>query len=596
MDLFLYKKLFPMKLLISSLFLITMSFTLSTMPGSMENPDDISTVTQTYKVLKETVMIPMRDGIKLSTDLYMPAEVPGKVPVILMRTPTNKSSAGYLPYYFASKGYVVAVQDVRGRFASEGAWEPFITEGEDGYDAIEWLAQQQWCNGKAGMFGGSYMAHAQLLAAVNKPPHLTALIPHNLPADPFRNSPYENGIFLLAPELWWINFIELELDPNDPKALQESQKVKDDPNLSSLPVKNIDRLITGSEVPYFSEWTEHNTFDKYWQKAGYQDKLHELDIPVLLQSGWYDTHSIGTTLAWQELSSSGNRNIRMIMGPWNHANAIPPYPSVRKTGSEALVNLPDIYLEWFDFWLKGDDNRSIDNQAVRLYVMNDFRWIESDKYPLPQTSYKKLYFESTLGANSMKGDGRLIWEPESAKPYDSYIYDPGDPAPAFIYRNSQGRTRSDAIASGRNDILVYESDKLDSAITVVGPVSAKLYASSDCRDTDWFVYLYAVNEKEEYLPVTHGCIRARFRNSLSEPVPLTRNKIYEYRIDMWHTGIKLDKGWKIRVEISSSDFPQYSRNLNTGKNNETENGYRSASQKVYHSAGYQSHILLPVIP
>ena len=165
-----------------------------------------------YAVRKDNILIPMRDGIKLSTDLFFPDNSDGKIPVILMRTPINKTSLGYMPYYFASQGYVVAVQDVRGRFASEGKWEPFINEGEDGFDSIEWLAKQEWSNGKVGMVGGSYMAHAQFLAAIKKPPHLITIIPHNLPADAFKNSPYENGIFLLAPELWWINIIESGID------------------------------------------------------------------------------------------------------------------------------------------------------------------------------------------------------------------------------------------------------------------------------------------------------------------------------------------------------------------------------------------------
>ena len=247
---------------------------------------------RTYEVRKETVMIPMRDGIKLSTDIFFPGDLNEKLPVILMRTPLNKSSMGYLPYYFVSQGYIVAVQDVRGRFSSEGNWEPFINEGEDGYDAIEWLAKQAWCSGKVGMLGGSYMAHAQFLAAIKIPPHLTTIIPHNLPADAFKNSPFENGIFLLAPELWWINIMESGLDVNNPVAMGEAQKVKDDSNLFHLPVKDIDVLITGIKVPYFRNWVEHNTNDLYWERASYQSKLKNVKIPVLLQTGWYDTHSI----------------------------------------------------------------------------------------------------------------------------------------------------------------------------------------------------------------------------------------------------------------------------------------------------------------
>jgi putative CocE/NonD family hydrolase len=562
------------------------------------NPEScvIARTGNNYEIPKETVMIPMRDGIKLSTDIFFPDGLNEKKPVILIRTSINKAGMGYFPYYFASQGYVVAVQDVRGRFSSEGNWEPFVNEGEDGYDAIEWLAKQEWSNGKVGMMGGSYMAHIQFLAAIQNPPHLTTIIPHNLPADAFKNSPYENGIFLLAPELWWMNIMESGLDVNNPVALRESQKVKDDSNLFHLPVKDIDLLITRKNISYFKSWVEHNSNDHYWTRASYQNMLINVKIPVLLQTGWYDTHSIGSTLAWEELSKSGNKDSKLVIGPWNHANTLTPYPSVNKVGKEAAVDFLSLYKNWFDFWLKDIDNKANIDPKVNLYIMNDFRWVSSENYPLIQTNYKKLYFDSKAGANSLRGDGRLIWDSSvDNKQYDSYIYDPGDPTPAFIYRNSQGRTKSDAITSVRNDILVYESNKLDSAITIAGPVSVRLFASSDCVDTDWFVYLYAINEENKYLPVTHGCIRARFRNNLSRAIPLRKNKVYEYDINLWHTGIKLGKDWKIRVEISSADFPQYSRNLNTGGNNETETGYKSATQKIFHSGKYQSYVLLPII-
>jgi len=564
----------------------------------LNNPEScvIARIGNNYEIRKETVMIPMRDGIKLSTDIFFPDGLNEKKPVILMRTPINKTGMGYITYYFASQGYVVAVQDVRGRFSSEGTWEPFINEGEDGYDAIEWLAKQEWSNGKVGMMGGSYMAHVQFLAAIQNPPHLTTIIPHNLPADTFKNSPFENGIFLLAPELWWMNIMESGLDVNNPVVLRESQKVKDDSNLFHLPVKDIDLLIAGIKVPYFENWMEHNSNDNYWERASYQSKIKSLKIPVLLQTGWYDTHSVGSTLAWEELSKSGNKESRLIIGPWNHANTLTPYPSVNKVGKEAAFDFLSLYKNWFDYWLKGIDNKINIDPKAKLYVMNDFRWISSENYPLSQTKYRRLYFDSKAGANSLKGDGRLIWNTATDNnPYDSYIYNPGDPTPAFIYRNSQGRIKSDAITSVRNDILVYESDRLDSAITIAGPVSVKLFASSDCVDTDWFVYLYAINEENKYLPVTHGCIRARFRNDLSSAIPLRKNKVYEYEINLWHTCIKLGKDWKIRIEISSADFPQYSRNLNTGGNNETGTEFRSATQKIFHSTRYQSYVLLPFI-
>lgn len=545
----------------------------------------------------ESFRIQMKDGVYLSTDIYFPDSLKQKIPAILIRTNINKNAIGFLPYYFISNGYAVAVQDVRGRFESEGLWEPYAYEAEDGYETIEWLAKQAWCNGKIGMLGGSYSAAVQLLAAKLKPPHLSAVIPHNLPADPFRNAPYENGILLLAPEMWWVNLIESNLkDYGDPIAIRESQKVKDDSNLYSLPVKKIDEKIIGREISYWQKWLEHNTNDYYWQSISYQESLSNLDIPILLFSGWYDTHSIGTKLAWEELSKSNNQKVKMIIGPWNHSNAVPRYPSTKNVGAEAYLDILDIFLKWFDRFLKDVDNEISSEQKTKLYVMNNSDWIETDSYPLKNTNYTPIYLSSHKGANSLLGDGKLIWKSsDQGKEYEEYIYNPADPTPAFLYRNSQGREKSDEITSARKDILVFEAAPLDTAMIILGPVTARLYASSSSVDTDWFINFYAINEKDEYMPLTHGCIRARFRNSLIEPQLLERNKIYEYNIDLWQTGIKLDHGWKIRLEISSADFPQYSRNLNTGKNNEMETEYEIATQRIYHSVKYPSCIILPVI-
>jgi uncharacterized protein len=568
------------------LFLIIVSF------GFLTNTNNA-----TNNVDKKTVGIRMKDGILLSTDIYFPADLSQKVPVVLIRTNINKNSIGFLPYYFTNNGYAVAVQDVRGRFESKGAWEPYVYEAEDGYETIEWLANQDWCNKKIGMLGGSYSAVVQLLTAKLKPPYLSAIIPHNLPADPFINSPYENGILLLAPEMWWVSLIESDLkDYNDPVAIRESHKVKDDSNLFSLPVNKIAEKIIGKEIPYWQKWLEHNTNDYYWQKISYQESLSSLGIPVLLFSGWYDTHSIGTKFAWQEISKSQNKNVKLIIGPWNHSNSVPKYPSTKTVGAEANLDILNIFIKWFDHWLKDVNNGITTEPKTKLYVMNNASWIESEIYPLENTNYLPIYLNSIDGANSLIGDGKLSWSiHEHRKEYDEYLYNPADPTPAFLYRNSQGRKISDEITSSRNDILVFESAPLDSEMIILGPLTAKLFASSSRMDTDWFINFYAINEKNEYMPLTHGCIRARFRNSFTEPEFLEKNKIYEYEIDLWQIGIKFDKGWKIRIEISSADFPQYSRNLNTGKNNEVESDFEIATQRIYHSKKYPSRIILPII-
>lgn len=550
-----------------------------------------------YEVEKLTETVIMRGNIKLGVDLYFPKDSGQKFPAILIRTNTNKNSAGVLPYIFASQGYIVAVQDVRGLFSSDGVWEPWVNEAEDGYDTIEWLAKLKQCNGKVGMMGGSYSATTQLLAAKLNPPHLCAIIPHNLPADPFKNSPYENGIFLLAPEMWWVSIMESnEKEILDPRFLQKSHKIKDDTNYFSLPVYDLDTKIIGKKVDYWRKWLIHNTYDEYWEKGSYEKELRKINCPTLLLTGWYDTHSIGTQIARSELVAGGNKNVKLIIGPWNHSNSVPAYPTIKNTGKEASIDILSEFLRWFDFFLKEIPNGINMEPVVKLFVMNNSKWIEAGEYPLANTKFIPLFFSSDKPANASSGNGKLGWGmPVGGRKFNEYNYNPSSPTPAFIYRNARGRKIADSLTMLRDDILVFETEPFDSALCIAGPVLAKLFASSSCSDTDWFINFYAVNEENKYLPLTHGCIRARYRNGIDKPELLEADKIYEYEISLWQTAIKIDKGWRLKAEIASADFPQYSRNLNTGGNNETGVDFKTARQKVYHSVEFPSRLIIPVI-
>jgi len=321
-----------------------------------------------YQVEKKTVMIPMRDGIKLSTDLYFPqvdgaaaakaassaaeskaSSAASKFPVILIRTPYMKEMNELPGNYFGKRGYVVAVQDCRGRFASEGTWEPFINEPEDGYDTIEWLGTREWSSGKVGMIGGSYVGWVQLWAASENPPHLTTIIPNVAPPDPFYNIPYEYGSFFILGAIWWAEILEKEATGDlSGQAMAQINERKYEKILKSLPVVELDEKILGKKNPYWRKWIEHNTNDQYWQQANFLEKLKTLDIPVFLQSGWFDGDGIGSKLNYMALKQSKNKYIKLILGPWGHSDQSYSQVGDFNFGKEAAPDLQTMYLRWFD--------------------------------------------------------------------------------------------------------------------------------------------------------------------------------------------------------------------------------------------------------
>jgi putative CocE/NonD family hydrolase len=570
-----------------------------------------------YEIRRETAMVPMRDGVKLATDLYFPRAEGQKFPVILIRTPYKKEMGELTGNYYARRGYVVAIQDCRGRFGSEGTWEPFIHEPKDGYDTVEWLGTRDWSTGKVGMIGGSYVGWVQLWAATEKPPHLVTIIPNVAPPDPFYNIPYEYGSFFILGAIWWAEILEKEATADlSGQTMAQINERKYEQIFKSLPVIDLDKKILGRENAYWRKWIEHNTNDAYWQQANFMDKLKGLDIPVFLQSGWFDGDGIGSKLNYFALSQSKNKFIKLILGPWGHTDESSSRLGDFDFGKEAAPDLQALYLRWFDYWLKGIDNKIIEEPLVQIFVMFSNSWLKGNIYPLPETKFTKFYLNSTKGANSSLGDGLLSSKlPAGEKEYDQYVYDPGDltPWPEYYFKSEEEtkqekdktidveeyRERVKAfhnkVSDERQDILVYQTEPLEEPISIGGPVSAVLHASTSAPDTDWFVTLMDVDEKNHIMHLVRGTIRARFRNSMEKPELLEENKIYRYEIDMWQTGITFQKGHRIRVEISSAMFPMFSRNLNTGGHNEKETKYRKADQRIYHSEQYPSHILLPVV-
>ncbi len=355
--------------------------------------DQVTAIAQAeYEVtLDKDVGVPMRDGLKLATDIYRP-DAEGQFPVILVRTPYKKEMNELQAKYFARRGYVYAVQDCRGRFSSPGKWDPFFNEPEDGYDTIEWLAAEPWSNGKVGMIGASYLGWVQWWAARENPPHLVTIIPNVAPPDPYFNIPYEYGAFFMFGAIWWADILEQDATADlSGKAFSEIMEKKYAKILRHLPVIELDEIVLGKKNPYWREWIQHPDNDDYWARASFLDHLDDLNIPVYHQSGWFDGDGIGSKLNYLAMNKHGHEYQKLVLGPWGHsASATRRGPRDTDFGPNAIVDLERSYVRWLDRWLKGVDNGIDREPLVSLFVMGTNKWLTGDVYPLPETEFTEF--------------------------------------------------------------------------------------------------------------------------------------------------------------------------------------------------------------
>jgi hypothetical protein len=561
-----------------------------------------------------------RDGVTLYADVYRP-EPEGKYPVLVVRTPYDKSQDMALTEkdYFPPRGYVVVVQDTRGRLSSEGEFYPFIHEAQDGYDCIEWAAGLPWSDGNVGTVGQSYLALVQYFAATQRPPHLKAMCPVSAPVTYFENCIYRRGVF----ELGWMLAYTIFLARNylERKGLSEQLNPVLDGYISHpevpispckreeyrhLPIKDwAERLKEGA--PYFADFLAHPTDGPYWHATDLRRQFPNVNVPILHVGSWYDafqydTLRMFTGLREGAMTPEAREGQRLFMGPWAH---LMPYaePTSKGTGEidfgpQALIELHAIQLRWFDHHLKGVDNGVPDEAPVRLFVMGECRWRDENEWPLARTRYTDYYLSSGGNANSLQGDGRLALSPPGEEKPDSYLYDPNNPVP------TRGGTLL-GLAAGvfdqtqierRDDVLVYTGDPLDSDLEVTGPVSLELFAASSARDTDFTAKLVDVHPDGYAQNIAEGVIRARFRESLLHPTLIMPGEVYRFTIDMWATSHVFKAGHRLRLEVSSSNFPRYDRNPNTGNDFGTDTKLHTARQTVFHDGRYPSRLILPVIP
>jgi uncharacterized protein len=563
----------------------------------------------------------MRDGTTLRADVYRP-QTSQPVPVILMRTQYGKENAQIQPSryqspdWFASHCYLVVVQDIRGQGNSEGTFSEFTHDQDDGYDSVEWAAALPGSNGKVGMYGSSYVGATQWLAAVTTPPHLATIVPANTASDYYDGWAYEGGEFRLAfVEPWAIATIATTaaINRHDDATVAELKAAAADPTrwLAFRPYKDLPPLQPDNPAvaPWFFDWIRHSARDDYWRRWSIRERYSAVRVPVLDVEGWYDAFLAGGVENFAGMVTHGatldaRNNQRLVIGPWDHLNwgrqNSEPAPMLKAIGAVADSPINDLMLAWYDHFLKGEDNGTADKPRVDYFLMGANRWKSAIGWPLPQTQWTHYYLS---GSGGMARTGALKTSPPTGDhPPDTYTYDPASPAPSMgghsccsAQSSPQGPYDQTPVEQ-RSDVLVYTSDPVTTDTEVTGPPVLHLWATSSAPDTDFTAKLAVVKPDGQVINLNNGILRTAFRGSLSNPRPVVPGQPYEYRIAIWPTSYLLRAGDRVRVEISSSDYPQFAPNPNTGDPFGQNADARAATQTISHDAAHPSDLVLPVIP
>ncbi len=532
----------------------------------------------------------MRDGVRLAANVFLPAGE-RRYPTILERTPYDKGTQ-ITPndQAFVNRGYAVVVEDVRGRYESEGTFDPLRQEGADGDDTLNWIARQPWSDGKIGMTGGSYRGIVQWKAALTGNPHLKAIFPVVSGWDDYRDRFYSpGGAMKLGQRLEWMAE-NLKLPGYHPDFHRF---------VLHLPLVSADVAATGQVSRMYRDVVAHPAYDSFWRGLSVAEQIAKIRVPVFTVGGWYDNFVDSDLAAFAALHKASGLN-RILIGPWPHNMSV-PLPEGH-FGPGALVPVRKYQLEWFDQWLMGKDTELLSRPPVKIFVMGANQWREEREWPPAGARPRHFYLTSGGHANSAAGDGVLSLREPGHEGQDRYTFDPRNPVP----------TRGGAVCCNpkllpwgpmdqrtveqRHDVLVYSSPPLRQDLEAIGPVKVELFVSSTAFDTDFTAKLVDVAPDGYARNLTDGILRMRYRNSASKPEPLAPGEVYKVTIDAGVTGNVFLKGHRVRVEISSSNFPRFDRNPNTGGPVAQETRLLKASQTVYHGAGRASRLVLMVIP
>jgi hypothetical protein len=536
--------------------------------------------------------------------VYLPADGHGPWPVLLARTPYDNAILMDLGFDWAQRGYVFVAQDVRGRYDSEGAFVPWDNETNDGFDTLDWIGGQEWCDGNIGMSGGSYLGQVQWQAAMTGHPLLKAIAPRVMGSNLWESPHYQGGAFGLGVNAVWgwrtMGRTMQRIDRFDWPAV-----------LRTLPLRAMDE-VCGKRHPAFSTWLDHHDYDDSWRATAVDEHFDRITIPVLQVCGWYDLYAGGMMANFAGLSAHAGSalaqaNQRIIMGPWTHSQAGIAPPGTTNAGDRdfgvgSLLDTRAIEVAWFDHWLRGIDNGVEREPAVKLFVMGANTWRDEHEWPLTRTQWTPFYLRSGGRANSLRGDGFLSPDPPGDEREDTFVYDPDHPVPTMGGCNC---CNPEIVPWGvydqrpvemRDDVLVYTGAPLAHDVEVTGPIVVHLFAATDGYDTDFTAKLVDVFPDGTAWNLCDGIMRGRYRKGRGPAELLTPDRVEEFVIDCWVTSNLFRAGHAIRVEISSSNFPRFDRNLNTGLPIGDDASPRVARQRVLHDAAHPSHVVLPIIP
>ncbi|HEX3868561.1 MAG TPA: CocE/NonD family hydrolase [Gemmatimonadaceae bacterium] len=541
-----------------------------------------------YAVTEDTaVFMKTRDGARLVSYVARPVGS-GPFGVVLQRTPYTRilHPAGR---YWASRGYIFVAQHVRGRDISDGSnFGDYDTDVKDGYDAVEWAAKLPGANGKVGLIGHSDEGRLAWYAAVSAPPHLAAIAPSAASGDPWRIVPYEDMVFSPI-NVDWACLMRA-------RTLQNTSDLDIGTVIKHLPLRDLPQQLGCGDVALWDRWIAHPDRDAYWRAHAVTTNIAAVRAPVLQISGWYDD-SRGPIDYTNALNSVPNHPfIRLVMGPGAHKGV--DYVT-GEFGPQSRVDTRRLQLRWFDHYLSGRDNGVDKEQPVDIFVFGDNAWRKEDAWPIARAVPTSWYASSSGKANTSAGDGVLDTIPPTGAPADTFTYDPANPTPFLIdSRELETSLNEDysSLNADRRDELVFTSKALTKPIEVSGPMSATIWAATDAKDTDWNVMVLDVFPDGRAERVQDGVMRARFRKGFDKEVALTPGAAERYDLDVWFTSRVFEPGHKIRITVSSSLFPKYDRNLNTGGNNERDSTFVVAHQRFLHDANHPSHVILPVIP
>jgi uncharacterized protein len=541
--------------------------------------------------------VPTRDGITLSADVYLPLSG-GSLPAIVQWTPYESTRERFIAWgvWFARRGYAAVVVDVRGRYESEGEFYAWTKDGVDAHDTLTWVAAQQWSNGRIGTWGRSYGGLVQWQLAHLGHPNLQCIAPQVIHDDYFWDGYFTGGAFQLALTLGaaalWSSSLSLITGPG------ARDIVLNDRVFRHLPLVELDEYVIGRRVDYWRDWWEHQENDDWWHQ--FRHRPDEVEVPIFQQGGWFDPYS-GSHL--RSFAQIGDRvPNRVLMGPWSHEEEVETFRGDVDFGPQSVTVIREHELAFYDRFLRDEDGDWDARPPLELFVMGANEWRGEHEWPLARTELTPWFLR--------RGGVLSAGEPRADEPADRYAYDPADPVPTIGGVNSvltmtQGAEtpilpgpRDQRVLEARPDVLSYTSEVLERDLEVVGPVEMVLYAASSAKDTDWIVRLSDVYPDGRAIFLTEGIIRARYRGGVDgDTVELLEpGEVAEYRIRCYPTANVFGRGHRLRLDVTSSSFPRFSRNLNTGEDVGTGTRMEVAQQTVLHTDRYRSRVVLPVIP